>query len=91
MTHDELIRKVAAKAIHEHLCRRDVMQYLDNDENCEGLARAAISVIAPAVLRDALGEMTVLEIAAAEAGMTDYVNAFRDANQAVRALKTRYE
>lgn len=96
MTHDELIEAVA-KAI----CEADKPAFEKRERwpiigtvlqaQFKGMARAAIRVIAPAVLRDALGEMTVLEIAAAEAGMTDYVNAFRDANQAVRAMKTRYE
>jgi hypothetical protein len=31
-----------ARAVHEHLCRRDIMQYLDNPEDCEGLATAAL-------------------------------------------------
>lgn len=37
-----------ARAIHEHLCRRGIMTYLDNDEDCEGLARAAIAAMAEA-------------------------------------------
>ena len=44
MTEDE--RRVS-RAIHEHLCKRDIMQYLDNDEDCEGLARAAITALQP--------------------------------------------
>lgn len=39
---DELVGQMA-KAIHEHLCRRDIMTYLANDEDCESLARAALS------------------------------------------------
>jgi len=35
----------AAKAIHEHLCRRNIMQYLDNDEDCEGIARAVLETL----------------------------------------------
>lgn len=42
----ELVRQVS-RAIHEHLCKRDIMQYLDNDEDCEGLARAAITALQP--------------------------------------------
>jgi len=34
-----------AKAVHEHLCRRDIMQYLDNPEDCEGLATAALAAL----------------------------------------------
>lgn len=91
MTHDELIEAVA-KAIGDTTdFDGDRMASRYADSELRDVARAAIRVIAPAVVRDALGEMTVLEIAAAEAGMTDYVNAFRDANQAVRAMKTRYE
>ena len=48
MDADKLIGAMA-RAVHEHLCRRDIMQYLDNPEDCEGLA--AISYTA---MRDAL-------------------------------------
>ena len=41
---EDEVRQVS-RAIHEHLSRRDIMQYLDNDEDCEGLARAAIAAI----------------------------------------------
>jgi hypothetical protein len=34
-----------ARAVHEHLCRRDIMQYLDNPEDCEGLATAALAAL----------------------------------------------
>jgi len=44
MAHYELIEKVA-RAVHEHLCRRDIMQYLDNPEDCEGIATAAIAAV----------------------------------------------
>lgn len=37
--------EVVARAIHEHLSRRDIMQYLDNDEDCRGLATAAIAAL----------------------------------------------
>ena len=38
--HPVLVR--VAKAVHEHLCRRNIMQYLANDEDCEGVARAVL-------------------------------------------------
>ena len=56
-------------------------------QSYEREARAAIRVIAPAVITEALDAVTELEIAAQDEGMRDYVNAFRDANQAIRALK----
>ena len=37
--------EVVAREIHEHLSRRDIMQYLDNDEDCRGLATAAIAAL----------------------------------------------
>lgn len=37
------LERVVSRAIHEHLSRRDIMQYLDNDEDCEGLARAVVA------------------------------------------------
>lgn len=37
--------EAVAKAIHEHLSVRDVMQYLDNAEDCRGLATAAINAL----------------------------------------------
>jgi hypothetical protein len=40
-----LLRTIS-RAIHEHLSRRDIMQYLDNEEDCEGLARAVIAALA---------------------------------------------
>lgn len=43
MSKDDVVVRVASRAIHEHLCKRDIMQYLDNDEDCEGLAHAALS------------------------------------------------
>lgn len=46
---DDLVEKVA-RAIHEHLCQRDIMQYLDNEEDCEGLAQAAIAAARTAVM-----------------------------------------
>lgn len=39
------IREVIARGFHEHLSRRDVMQYLDNEEDCDGLADAALAAI----------------------------------------------
>lgn len=37
--------RTVSRALHEHLCRRDVMQYLDNDEDCEGLARSVLAAL----------------------------------------------
>ena len=37
--------EVVAREIHEHLSRRDIMQYLDNDEDCRGLATASIAAL----------------------------------------------
>lgn len=34
-----------ARAIHEWLSKRDIMAYLDNPEDCEGLIRAALSAL----------------------------------------------
>lgn len=48
---EALVERVA-RAIHEHLSRRDIMAYLNNEEDCEGLARAAIQAI-PAPATDA--------------------------------------
>ncbi len=39
------LREVMARGFHEHLSRRDVMQYLDNEEDCDGLADAALAAI----------------------------------------------
>jgi hypothetical protein len=39
------LREVIARGFHEHLSRRDVMQYLDNEEDCDGLADAALAAI----------------------------------------------
>jgi hypothetical protein len=41
---DDAVEAVA-RAIHTHLSRRNIMQYLDNEEDCEGLARAAIEAM----------------------------------------------
>ena len=35
--------ELAARAVHEHLCRRNIMQYLGNKEDCEGIARAVLA------------------------------------------------
>lgn len=43
MTDNDGVRERVARAIHAFLCRRDIMQYLDNDEDCAGLADAALS------------------------------------------------
>lgn len=51
---DKLVEQVA-RAIHEHLCRRDIMQYLDNDEDCAGLAQAALAAARPAHFAEAAG------------------------------------
>lgn len=40
----ETVERVA-RALHEHLSRRNVMQYLDNEEDCAGLARAALAAL----------------------------------------------
>lgn len=37
--------RTVSRALHEHLCRRDIMQYLDNDEDCEGLARSVLAAL----------------------------------------------
>jgi hypothetical protein len=39
-----LVRTIS-RAIHEHLSRRDIMQYLDNEEDCEGLARSVVAAL----------------------------------------------
>lgn len=44
LAEEETVR-VASRAVHEHLCRRNIMQYLDNDEDCEGIARAVIAAL----------------------------------------------
>jgi len=41
---DELLERVF-RAIHEHLCKRNVMQYLDNEEDCAGIARAVAPML----------------------------------------------
>lgn len=43
MTDDQSAVEAVARAVHEHLCQRNIMQYLDNEEDCEGIARAAIA------------------------------------------------
>lgn len=40
----DLVEQVA-RAIHDHLCRRDIMQYLTNNEDCEGIAQAVVPII----------------------------------------------
>lgn len=44
---DEDWGTVVSRAIHEHLSRRDIMQYLDNEEDCAGLAQAALTSLTP--------------------------------------------
>lgn len=44
-TTTETLIEALARAVHEHLSRRNIMQYLDNPEDCEGIARACIPVI----------------------------------------------
>jgi hypothetical protein len=39
-----LVRTIS-RAIHEHLSRRDIMQYLDNEEDCKGLARSVVAAL----------------------------------------------
>lgn len=41
---EELVRR-ASRAVHEHLSRRDIMQYLDNDEDCRGVAQAVLTAL----------------------------------------------
>ena len=41
---DDVVERIS-RAVHEFLCRRDIMQYLDNDEDCEGIARAALAAM----------------------------------------------
>lgn len=46
MTMDKKLVEQVGAAIHGHLSRRDIMQYLDNPEDCYGLATAIIPIIA---------------------------------------------
>ena len=41
----ERLIEAMARAVHAHLCRRDIMQYLDNPEDCEGVATAAYTAL----------------------------------------------
>jgi len=79
---DELIEQVA-RAVHEHLCRRDVMQYLDNDEDCAGIARAILPIIKAERIRG--GEM-VKEAAAGENLMICLTNCEELTDEAMEAL-----
>lgn len=45
LTDEDALVEALARAIHEHLSRRDIMQYLDNDEDCEGIAHACLPII----------------------------------------------
>ena len=41
---EDIVERVA-RGVHEHLSRRNIMQYLDNGEDCEGIAQAALAAI----------------------------------------------
>lgn len=53
---DKLVEAVA-RGIHEYLCRRDIMQYLDNEEDCDGLARAIIPLVREAERADVVNDL----------------------------------
>lgn len=91
----ELVERMAG-AIHAHLSRRDIMQYLDNPEDCEGLATAALSIVRPhlseierlraqidearGVLDDVVNPIRVLQRSAADEGAVLNGNAVTIAN-----------
>ena len=78
MTHDKLIEAVAKRLDHKlnYLVERDTLACDLTKAELLDLARAAISVIAPAVLQEA------------REAWTDNWYAFRDR---IDAMKTRYE
>ncbi|MCW1431353.1 Lar family restriction alleviation protein [Novosphingobium sp. JCM 18896] len=51
----EAVVERMARAIHEHCCKRDVMTYLANKEDCLGLAQAALDAALP-LLAEERGE-----------------------------------
>ena len=87
MTHDEMIEAVA-KAIYGE---RD-FERLGSDvtDQMFAVARAAIRVIAPAVLDEVDRELAMTCLANSEAP-SEWIDGFEAAGQRVRALKTRYE
>lgn len=58
-----LVRRLS-RAVHEHLSRRDIMQYLDNDEDCEGIARACLAALSQPAPADSDARTAALEEAA---------------------------
>lgn len=88
MTHDELI-EATAKAMG---VERDGADYppMPVYEYDRDLARAALRVIAPAVLDDVDRELAMTCLANCEAP-SEWIDGFEAAGQHVRALKTRYE
>ena len=89
MTHDEMIEAVAKRLDHKlnYLVERDTLACDLTKAELLDLARAAIRVIAPAVLEEAakfLEQETQYWPDPAYGSMLAYV-------QAIRAMKTRYE
>lgn len=58
--------ETVARAIHEHLSRRNVMQYLDNPEDCEGIARSVVAALTPTPAQDIEKLVEVVEEYATE-------------------------
>ena len=83
MTHDKLIEAVAKRLDHKlnYLVERDTLACDLTKAELLDLARAAIRVIAPAVLEEAIGELCIIESDADR----------MDTRYAIRAMKTRYE
>ena len=101
MTHDEMIEAVAERLDHKlnYLVERDTLACDLTKAELLDLARAAIRVIAPAVLEEAAREADQQAAHAKRLAMEDQMTDTRVVTlmaserlaTAIRALKTRYE